>query len=182
MLVNRTLLFISAAWFLLAAGITPDDYALARRQDAGAAAASSSQPLPSSSAAPASDPSGGSTAPASTTATSSDAVSSAAASSTPPPSSIPSTLLTSATLPQPSETISSSVYPSATNGETTVLDLLPSPCSYDTGTTAHPEPQLPVEPQITPAFGIAGVIMIVSGVAYTVIGVKNKWYADDDDA
>ncbi|KAF7949287.1 hypothetical protein EAE96_008452 [Botrytis aclada] len=35
--------------------------------------------------------------------------------------------------------------------------------------------ELPLQPEITPAFAIAGVVLIVTGVLYTFIGIKNKW-------
>lgn len=34
---------------------------------------------------------------------------------------------------------------------------------------------LPLQPQITPALSIAGVILIIAGAVYTLIGIKNKW-------
>ncbi|ORY17662.1 hypothetical protein BCR34DRAFT_23313 [Clohesyomyces aquaticus] len=34
---------------------------------------------------------------------------------------------------------------------------------------------LPIQPKITPAVGLAGAILLISGVVYTVIGIKNKW-------
>ncbi|TVY40851.1 hypothetical protein LSUB1_G004614 [Lachnellula subtilissima] len=40
-------------------------------------------------------------------------------------------------------------------------------------TTATPE-KLPLAPQLTPGFGVAGVILLISGAVYTVIGIKNK--------
>lgn len=36
--------------------------------------------------------------------------------------------------------------------------------------------QLPIQPEITPALGVAGVILIVLGLAYTFVGIKNQWY------
>ncbi|KAF2263905.1 hypothetical protein CC78DRAFT_581025 [Lojkania enalia] len=39
---------------------------------------------------------------------------------------------------------------------------------------ATPNP-LPIKPKITPAMGISGVILLISGIVYTVIGIKNKW-------
>ncbi|TGO66381.1 hypothetical protein BOTNAR_0062g00140 [Botryotinia narcissicola] len=35
--------------------------------------------------------------------------------------------------------------------------------------------ELPLQPEITPAFVIAGIVLIATGVLYTFIGVKNKW-------
>jgi hypothetical protein len=41
--------------------------------------------------------------------------------------------------------------------------------------TTIPEGQLPITPKITPGWGVAGVIMMLTGSAYTLIGIKNKW-------
>ncbi|KAK7422376.1 hypothetical protein QQX98_001655 [Neonectria punicea] len=38
-----------------------------------------------------------------------------------------------------------------------------------------PAGQLPLQPRITPGWGIAGIIMLLSGIAYALIGIKNKW-------
>ncbi|KPM41562.1 hypothetical protein AK830_g5044 [Neonectria ditissima] len=38
-----------------------------------------------------------------------------------------------------------------------------------------PAGQLPLKPRITPGWGVAGVIMLLTGVAYALIGIKNKW-------
>lgn len=35
--------------------------------------------------------------------------------------------------------------------------------------------QLPLLPTITPGFSVGGVILLVSGVVYTFVGIKNKW-------
>ena len=34
---------------------------------------------------------------------------------------------------------------------------------------------LPITPEITPAFAVGGVLLILSGAAYTFIGIRNKW-------
>lgn len=34
---------------------------------------------------------------------------------------------------------------------------------------------LPLSPRITPALGIAGVVLIILGVAQCLIGIKNQW-------
>jgi hypothetical protein len=34
---------------------------------------------------------------------------------------------------------------------------------------------LPLQPEITPALGIAGVILIGTGLVYALIGIKSKW-------
>jgi hypothetical protein len=38
-----------------------------------------------------------------------------------------------------------------------------------------PAGQLPLQPELTPAWGIAGAILIITGVVYTLIGIKNTW-------
>ncbi|KAF2796318.1 hypothetical protein K505DRAFT_323415 [Melanomma pulvis-pyrius CBS 109.77] len=48
----------------------------------------------------------------------------------------------------------------------------PLPSSSTDGDSTNP---LPIQPKITPAMGILGAILVISGVAYTVIGIKNKW-------
>jgi hypothetical protein len=35
--------------------------------------------------------------------------------------------------------------------------------------------ELPLEPRITPGFSVAGVILIMTGTAYTLIGIKTRW-------
>ncbi|KAL1967691.1 hypothetical protein VTN77DRAFT_2948 [Rasamsonia byssochlamydoides] len=34
---------------------------------------------------------------------------------------------------------------------------------------------LPIEPEITPALGVAGVVLIILGMCYNLIGIKNQW-------
>jgi hypothetical protein len=34
---------------------------------------------------------------------------------------------------------------------------------------------LPIQPEITPGFGIAGAILIATGVLYTFVGIRNRW-------
>ncbi|QUC18605.1 uncharacterized protein UV8b_02846 [Ustilaginoidea virens] len=38
-----------------------------------------------------------------------------------------------------------------------------------------PAGQLPLPPQLTPGWGVAGVIMLATGVIYTLVGIKNRW-------
>ncbi|KID90942.1 hypothetical protein MGU_01896 [Metarhizium guizhouense ARSEF 977] len=38
-----------------------------------------------------------------------------------------------------------------------------------------PDGQLPLPPRLTPGWGVAGVIMLVTGVIYTLVGIKNRW-------
>ncbi|KAF4121251.1 hypothetical protein GMORB2_2213 [Geosmithia morbida] len=63
-----------------------------------------------------------------------------------------------------------------TNGMT-----LSSSRSEDDGLTANitktvviPPDQLPLKPRITPGWGVAGAILLVSGGAYTFIGIRNR--------
>ncbi|KAH8176217.1 hypothetical protein LIA77_04635 [Sarocladium implicatum] len=38
-----------------------------------------------------------------------------------------------------------------------------------------PEGQLPLKPELTPGFGVAGAVMLTTGIAYTLIGIKNRF-------
>lgn len=38
-----------------------------------------------------------------------------------------------------------------------------------------PAGHLPLPPQITPGWGVAGMIMILTGAVYTLVGIKNRW-------
>ncbi|KAJ4988722.1 hypothetical protein SVAN01_05855 [Stagonosporopsis vannaccii] len=40
---------------------------------------------------------------------------------------------------------------------------------------ADPENPLPLQPSLTPAMGISGVVLLLSGLTFTIIGIKNKW-------
>jgi hypothetical protein len=35
---------------------------------------------------------------------------------------------------------------------------------------------LPIHPKVTPAMGLAGALLLITGLIYAVIGIKNKWY------
>lgn len=35
---------------------------------------------------------------------------------------------------------------------------------------------LPLEPQVTPAFGVGGSILIATGAILALIGIRNLWY------
>lgn len=36
---------------------------------------------------------------------------------------------------------------------------------------------LPIQPKVTPAMGVTGALLLITGLVYAVIGIKNKWYA-----
>lgn len=42
------------------------------------------------------------------------------------------------------------------------------------GTSPDTAAQLPFQPEITPALGVAGVLLIIAGAAYTFVGIKSK--------
>lgn len=35
--------------------------------------------------------------------------------------------------------------------------------------------ELPIKPELTPGWGVAGVILILTGFAYALVGIKNRW-------
>ncbi|UKZ88287.1 uncharacterized protein TrAFT101_004049 [Trichoderma asperellum] len=42
-------------------------------------------------------------------------------------------------------------------------------------TIPTPPGQLPIQPVITPGWGVAGAILILTGIFYTIIGLRNRW-------
>lgn len=52
--------------------------------------------------------------------------------------------------------------------------VTPAPGNQN-GTDTNKDDQLPIQPIITPAVGIAGAILLCTGLAYTIIGIKHKW-------
>ncbi|KAL7820187.1 hypothetical protein V8C44DRAFT_74246 [Trichoderma aethiopicum] len=38
-----------------------------------------------------------------------------------------------------------------------------------------PAGHLPIQPVVTPGWGVAGVILILTGLVYTLVGIKNRW-------
>ncbi|KAL5326659.1 hypothetical protein ACEPPN_004347 [Leptodophora sp. 'Broadleaf-Isolate-01'] len=56
------------------------------------------------------------------------------------------------------------------NGASPTSSLNPS--TYNS--TLTPD-KLPITPEVTPAFGVAGVILMLSGIVYTLIGMKNTF-------
>jgi hypothetical protein len=48
------------------------------------------------------------------------------------------------------------------------------PSSIPTAANATTEPVLPIEPQITPALGVGGAILIIAGLALGFVGIKHR--------
>ena len=72
-------------------------------------------------------------------------------------------------------TISSTIADVITS---TVSSLNPTNAPVTNGTDKNDDShgiQLPLQPTITPALSIAGVILILAGIVYAVIGLKNQW-------
>ncbi|PGH05739.1 hypothetical protein AJ80_08296 [Polytolypa hystricis UAMH7299] len=65
---------------------------------------------------------------------------------------------------------------SSVNGDCPVFRSQ-GPClTLSLGTRPERDPAaLPIDPQITPALAIAGVVLMLTGGAYALIGIKNKW-------
>ncbi|OCT50382.1 hypothetical protein CLCR_06606 [Cladophialophora carrionii] len=75
---------------------------------------------------------------------------------------------------------SSSSLSSTVKHSPTTTSILPTASSTtaSNATSSSDEKEsdaLPIHPQITPAFGIAGVFLIVLGATYAMIGVKSRW-------
>ncbi|KAG5992153.1 hypothetical protein E4U52_003046 [Claviceps spartinae] len=65
------------------------------------------------------------------------------------------------------QTATSSVLPTATSSG------IPDSSTYYNVTI--PFGQLPLSPHLTPGWGVAGVVLLVTGVVYTLVGIKNRW-------
>ncbi|RAR01923.1 hypothetical protein DDE82_006120 [Stemphylium lycopersici] len=75
----------------------------------------------------------------------------------------PSSTVVSSTRPPESATVATEIPPSASDG----------PASSSSATTDPANP-LPIQPKLTPAMGISGVFLLLSGLAYAIIGIKKK--------
>ncbi|KAK1250062.1 hypothetical protein MKX08_010065 [Trichoderma sp. CBMAI-0020] len=65
---------------------------------------------------------------------------------------------------------------SAATVQTTATAPTPTPLSNSTLFNATiPAGQLPIKPVITPGWGVAGAILILTGALYTIIGLRNQW-------
>ncbi|KAI0024593.1 hypothetical protein F4780DRAFT_544190 [Xylariomycetidae sp. FL0641] len=67
-----------------------------------------------------------------------------------------------------SSTIATTAAPSAINGNDDDGD------NFFTNSTILAG-QLPLKPQLTPGWGVAGAILLMTGFVYTLIGIKNTW-------
>ncbi|KAF2630330.1 hypothetical protein BU25DRAFT_446574 [Macroventuria anomochaeta] len=74
---------------------------------------------------------------------------------------------------------SSTPATSTSSAETSMFMQVPVTASTAPQSTSsaevNPENPLPFQPSLTPAMGISGVILLLSGLAFAVIGIKNKW-------
>ncbi|KAI4929035.1 hypothetical protein J4E85_005659 [Alternaria conjuncta] len=100
-------------------------------------------------------------------------------SATPTPSGIISSSIESE---RPSSTEASSVKPSETPAPSSINDVpttTPSddatPAESSESASADPKNPLPIHPKLTPAMGVTGVLLLLSGLGYAIIGIKNKW-------
>ncbi|KAI9653348.1 MAG: hypothetical protein M1831_006053 [Alyxoria varia] len=151
MFTCRALLYALALLLIVAQVTIADNPALRIRQAPGASSAdpASSTPLPSSNE--------------DTRSTTVDASSGA-----------PTDEPTSNESAQPSRTtVVSDQSASATSSASTVTSSATSSAAAK-HRNASKEPELPLTPELTPALGVAGVIMLLSGIALTFVGVRIK--------
>lgn len=77
-----------------------------------------------------------------------------------------------------SSTTDVSVKPSSSTQGTTVqvpvtaTPVIPESTASPAVDSANP---LPIHPKVTPAMGISGALLLITGLVYAVIGIKNKW-------
>lgn len=144
---------------------------LALRQDSAAGTAS---PLPTLTSGSASAPSS-TAAPSTRSQDPSQSSDSSQPSSTPAPSDKSSA---SSTPNSASATGSASPSTSVQDSNTSPAVTSSAPTSVPTNGTSTQDntgDTLPLTPRITPAFAVAGVFLILTGVVYALIGVKNRW-------
>ncbi|KAK4457430.1 hypothetical protein QBC42DRAFT_236367 [Cladorrhinum samala] len=73
----------------------------------------------------------------------------------------------------PTLTSSGSSSLSVTSSSPSETSSINSTVVFDNATL--PPDQLPLKPELTPGWGVAGVIMLVTGIVHAVIGIKMKW-------
>ncbi|KAJ8124237.1 hypothetical protein O1611_g9404 [Lasiodiplodia mahajangana] len=64
---------------------------------------------------------------------------------------------------------STTAFPSAINGNK------PDNMSSLATPSPIPEGQLPIQPRLSPGWGVAGALLLISGSTYTLVGIKNAW-------
>ncbi|KAH9859999.1 hypothetical protein IAQ61_011783 [Plenodomus lingam] len=69
--------------------------------------------------------------------------------------------------PSEAPTLSTTSHVSATS---TVDQSIPQSTA-----DAAPDNPLPIQPRLNPAMGLTGVVLLISGLVYAIIGIKNKW-------
>ncbi|CAL3964858.1 unnamed protein product [Diplocarpon coronariae] len=86
-----------------------------------------------------------------------------------------STLATPTTASSTSSTSAMSGAESATDTMSNINGAASTPSiNLSTYNSTLTPSKLPITPRVTPALGIAGVILILSGIVYTFVGLKNK--------
>ncbi|KAH7074414.1 hypothetical protein BKA63DRAFT_313119 [Paraphoma chrysanthemicola] len=67
----------------------------------------------------------------------------------------------------------------ASSAPASTIMQVPATASFTPHSTSTAEPDaenpLPIHPKVTPAMGLAGALLLISGLVYAVIGIKNKW-------
>ncbi|KXJ94793.1 hypothetical protein Micbo1qcDRAFT_232204 [Microdochium bolleyi] len=81
---------------------------------------------------------------------------------------------------RPSGQTSVSEIHSATTSKSSAISITQTPSpTTETNTAPSISPDnadsLPLEPRLTPGWGVAGCLFLISGLIYTVIGIKNQW-------
>ncbi|KAK8171708.1 hypothetical protein BKA80DRAFT_197939, partial [Phyllosticta citrichinensis] len=71
------------------------------------------------------------------------------------------------------KTAATSTEPKANFSETSSASS--SAATPTSSVWTYPGHGLPLEPKVTPAIAIAGVVLILSGALYTLIGIRNPW-------
>ncbi|KAM7201026.1 protein of unknown function (DUF4203) domain containing protein [Naviculisporaceae sp. PSN 640] len=64
---------------------------------------------------------------------------------------------------------------SSTSRTSTIPDIPENTSTVNTTVLEFSEDVLPLSPEITPGFAVAGVIMICTGFVYAMVGIKTRW-------
>ncbi|KIW09623.1 uncharacterized protein PV09_00490 [Verruconis gallopava] len=83
----------------------------------------------------------------------------------------PANILSTASANSSEPTISPSVFSLVPGSSPTLTTTAQTP---NQTTVGDPLP-LPIPPKLTPAVGLAGAVLMITGLAYGIVGIRNKW-------
>ncbi|PHH64437.1 hypothetical protein CDD82_1772 [Ophiocordyceps australis] len=115
--------------------------------------------------------SSGSSTPSESPASASESIASSSSSSS-SSSSAPSSSISEAPRHNSTDNGNDEPSPSPSSASATATDSLDGSTLFN---ATIPAGQLPLAPKLTPGWGVAGVVMLTTGLIYTLVGIKNQW-------